>query len=117
MYMNTTYKAYVAETAAKSAAEISKEFVSKRDVSLLSEDDNTQHEIAVAAISVAEKLSLKLEDWWRAKGEHSTVMFDTQDSLTSNIERELMDIAESLQNIDEKLRIAAENIQNYGKDD
>lgn len=103
MYLNTTYKAFVAGTSAKVAAEISKEFVSKRDVSLLLEDEHTQHEIAVAAISVAEKLALKLEDWWRSKGDHSTVMFDPQDSLTSRIEGELSAITEKLQDIHDRL--------------
>jgi hypothetical protein len=30
------------------------------------------------------------------KGEHQTVMFDVQDSLTSNVEYELSDISENI---------------------
>ena len=49
MYENTTYKAFVAETAAKIAAEISAKFVTAQDTSLLAKDEATQHNIAVAA--------------------------------------------------------------------
>ena len=57
MYENTTYKAFVAETAAKIAAEISGKFVTAQDTSLLAKDEATQHNIAVASISVADKLA------------------------------------------------------------
>ena len=99
MYMNTTYKAFVAETAAKIAAEISKEFITARDVSLLKNDEDTQHDIAVAAVSVAEKLVRELDNWWECKGDHATIMFDVDDSLTSNIERELFNIAGKLEEL------------------
>lgn len=99
MYMNTTYKAFVAETAAKIAAEISKEFITARDVSLLKNDEETQHDIAVAAVSVSEKLADKLNEWWECNGDRSTVMFDVDDSLTSNIERELFNIAGKLEEL------------------
>lgn len=103
MYENTTYKAFVAETAARIAAEISREFATPRDVSLLANDEDTQHKIAVAAICVADKLAGKLEDWWQSKGERKTVMFDPQDSLTSNIERALSGIEGELEDIKERM--------------
>ena len=99
MYMNTTYKAFVAETAAKIAAEISKEFITARDVSLLRNDEDTQLDIAIAAIRVSEKLADNLNEWWECYGDRSTVMFDVDDSLTSNIERELFNIAGKLEEL------------------
>lgn len=104
MFFNTTFKAFVAETAAKIAAEISKGFTTARDVSLLKNDEKTQLDIAVAAVSVAEKLAFKLQEWWKCQGEYQTVMFDPQDSLTSNIERELSGIAEKLQDIEDEMK-------------
>lgn len=117
MYLNTTYKAFVAGTAAKIAAEISAKFVTAQGTSLLVKDELTQHNIAVAAISVADKLAEKLEDWWRSKGDHSTVMFDPQDSLTSRIEGELSAITEKLQDIHDRLNdIEAEMEREYDND-
>ncbi len=77
MYMNTTYKAFVAEAASKVAAEISKQFTSQAnfgDVSMLKNDDACER-IAIAAVNVADHLAQKLEEWWTCKGERSTVMF------------------------------------------
>ena len=104
MYENTTYKAFVAETAAKIAAEISGKFVTAQDTSLLAKDEATQHDIAVASISVADKLAGKLEDWWQARGDHKTVMFDPADSLTSKIEGELSEIADNIESICDQFR-------------
>jgi hypothetical protein len=105
MYENTTYKAFVAETAAKIAAEISAKFVTAQDTSLLAKDEATQHDIAVAAISVADKLAGKLEDWWQARGDHKTVMFDPADSLTSKMECELSEIADNIETICDQFRV------------
>ena len=104
MYENTTYKAFVAETAAKIAAEISVKFVTDKDTLLLANDEGTQHDIAVASISVADKLAGKLEDWWQARGDHKTVMFDPADSLTSKIEGELSEIAGNIESICDQFR-------------
>ena len=104
MYMNTTYKAFVAETAAKIAAEISKEFITARDVSLLKNDEDTQLDIAVAAVSVSEKLADKLIEWWECNGDHATIMFDVDDSLNSGIERELSSVAVSIDDFKDELK-------------
>jgi hypothetical protein len=107
MYMNGTYKAFVAETAAKVAAEISMCFTrsgaTAGDVSLLMKDDATCEKIAIASVNVAEHLATKLQEWWTCKGDRQTVMFDPQDSLTSRIENELSDIAEKLQDIEAEM--------------
>jgi hypothetical protein len=95
-YMNTTYKAFVAETAAKVTAEISKEYAYAEDVSLLKDDGNAE-KIAIAAVNVAEKLAMKLEEWWRGKGDHSTVMFDVDDTPLTRVENAIYDMAVKLQ--------------------
>lgn len=102
MYLNTTYKAFVAETAAKVAAKISKNFTTFGDISML-KDTGYAERIAIASVNVAEQLAEKLNDWWRCKGDRSTVMFDPQDSLTSRIENELSDIADKLIEIKEEM--------------
>lgn len=68
------------------------------------EGEATQHNIAVASISVADKLAEKLEDWWQAKGDRKTVMFDPVDSLTSKIEGELSEIADNIEGICDQFR-------------
>lgn len=108
--MNTTYKAFVAEAAAKVAAEISKSYTYSSDVSLL-KHDNQAEQIAIAAVNVAEKLAVKLEDWWKSEGDRQTVMFDPQDSLTSRIEGELSAITEKLQDIHDRLNDIEEEME------
>jgi hypothetical protein len=104
MYMNATYKAYVAETAAKIAAAI----VNKGSIPMnatmqsLRNDENAE-DVAIAALNVAEKLAAKLEEWWTCKGDRSTVMFDPQDSPTSRMEGAMYDIAEKLQDIEAEM--------------
>lgn len=99
MFLNSTYKAFVAETAAKVAASISQSFVTARcDLSLL-KDDGKAEEIAIASVNVAQQLANKLEEWWECTGDHSTLMFDVDDSSTSRIENELAGISEKMEGI------------------
>lgn len=106
MYMNTTYKAFIAETAAKIAAEISKSNYNTNPRSFADDlmSDETCERIASAAVKLADKLASRLQDWWSAQGEHSTVMFDPQDTLMSGIEGGLNDICNKLDDI--KVEIA-----------
>jgi hypothetical protein len=53
---------------------------------------------------VADKLAGKLEDWWQARGDHKTVMFDPADSLTSKMECELSEIADNIESICDQFR-------------
>lgn len=104
MFQNSTYKAFVAEAAAKVAASISQSFVTARcDLALL-KDDGKAEEIAIASVNVAQQLASKLEDWWECTGDHSTVMFDVDDSSTSRIENELAGISEKMEGIVRELR-------------
>jgi len=111
MYLNTTYKAFVAETAAKVAAEISKSnYNTNQQVfadNLMS--DNLCDNIAIAAVNVAGHLAQKLEEWWESKGDRSTVMFDPADSPTTRIENELADIAQKLEDIEMEMEREYDN--------
>lgn len=102
MHNNTTYKAFMAETAAKVAAEISKQFVTNSDMSKLN-DSNTQYDIVFASIEIAEKLAEKLEEWWKCNGGSLTVFFDPE-ALHSGIESRLYDIAEKLDTMTTQMR-------------
>lgn len=88
MYDHTTLKAFVAETAAKIAAEMCKEFTMHKDISLLMDDD-IQSKITKVSVTMAHKLSIQLGRWWNDEFDDGTVMFDPDDSPTSEIERRL----------------------------
>ena len=103
MYMNTSYKAFVAEAAAKVAAEISKSFTAPEgEISRLKEDTYGEM-IAIAAVNVAEHLALKLEEFWRCKGDKKTVFFDVDDTLLTRVEGAIYDVAEKLQETSDSL--------------
>lgn len=106
MHLNANLKAFVAETAAKVAAEIS----NTQDVSLL-KDDDTAEQIAIAAVNVADKLAKKLEDWWQCNGDHETVMFDPDDSPTTRIEGAIYDVSEQVEKLSEKLDDIEEELE------
>lgn len=108
MYQNTTYKAFIAETAAKIAAQLTTQFAESRDLSLLKSDSYYIEKIATASINVASVLAKEIEYWWQTK-DQSTVMFDVQDSLTSNIERCLSDISDNLEEIRDELERGHDN--------
>lgn len=55
------------------------------------------------AIEAASKLAHELQEWWELAGDQKTIFFDVQDSLTSNIERELSEITDKLQDISLRL--------------
>lgn len=105
MYNNTTHKAFMAETAAKIAAEISSQYVAEKGIpSMLT------HDIATASIEIAEKLAEKLEDWWQCNGDHLTAFFDPEDTLHSGIEREIFNLSQKIDTLTDtvgKLNIVA----------
>lgn len=96
MYNNTTYKAFMANTAAKIAAEITNQYVAEKDMPSLLTNENAQYDIAIASIEIAEKLAEKLEDWWQGNGDHLTVFFDPEDTLHSGIESEIANLCQKL---------------------
>lgn len=110
MYLNSTYKAFVAETAAKIVTGIYNRPsaygsfpVSTKEVS-----DDIMY---VKAITIAEKLADRLEKWWQAKGDGTTLMFDVDDSLTSRIEQELGNIGEKISDLTEEIERHHENLE------
>lgn len=96
MYYNTTYKAFVAEAAAKTAARLAEQF----GIDNLKEDMYTER-IAIASVNVAKALAEKLQEFWRQEGDRETVFFDPQDTPMSGIETELSYIAEAISDIKE----------------
>lgn len=96
--MNTTYKAFVAETAAKIAASLAPNAVFGEEC-----EDAYTDRIAYNSVHLAEKLASYLTTWWDAKGDNVTTMFDVQDSLTSKMEGELSDIADKLNDLRESV--------------
>ena len=97
MYMNTTYKAFVAKAAASLYAEMVGKVMNRETLNQSFNDNKRMYEhMAIQATDAAEVLAKHLDDNWQAVGDKSTVFFDVQDSLTSGIERELNDITSKL---------------------
>lgn len=67
--------------------------------------------MCVKAITIAEKLADRLEKWWQAKGDGTTLMFDVDDSLTSRIEQELGNIGEKISDLTEEIERHHENLE------
>ena len=109
MYLNSMYKAYVAETTAKIATGICEGISTTNSLSLLG-NETCQYNICVKAITIAEKLADRLEMWWQAKGDGNTVMFDVEDTPTSRIEHELGNIGEKIEDLAEEMERHHENL-------
>ena len=102
MYLNTTYKAFVAKAAAKLMTEMVGQAIENGSIDLdKSYNDNEQmyDHLAVQATSAAYKLADHLNDWWQGNDGGQTVFFDVQDSPTSRIENELSGIADKLEEL------------------
>lgn len=105
MYLSTTYKAYVAQAAAKLMTEMVGKAIENGSIDLeKSFDDNvgTYSHLAVQATSAAYVLADHLNDYWDGRDGGQTVFFDVQDSPTSRIENELSIIAAQLNEIVDK---------------
>ena len=101
MYMNTTFKAFVA----KAATEFMKEFLNEMNTLNLTGDEMKVkfERYAMDAIEAASTLAHELQEWWELAGDQKTIFFDVQDSPTSNIERELSEIVAGLGKITDEL--------------
>ena len=101
MYMNTTFKAFVA----KAATEFMKEFMNELNTLNLTGDEMKVkfERYAMDAIEAASTLAHELQEWWELAGDQKTIFFDVQDSTTSNIERELSEIVAGLGKITDEL--------------
>ena len=90
MYLNTTYKAFVAKAAAKLMTEMVSKAIDNGSIDLSKSFNDNEH------------IYDHLNDWWSAS-DHETVFFDVQDSPTSRIENELSDIADKLEQLVDKI--------------
>lgn len=110
MYLNSTYKAFVAETAAKILAGFCNSPKSTGSFSFPI-DEKSYDSICDKSITIAETLADRLEMWWQEKGDDTTVMFDVDDSLTSRIEHELGNIGEKIGDLTEEMERHHENLE------
>lgn len=103
--MNTTFKAFVAKAATEFMKILMKQDFGKKDTTQFTDDILQEQFIRNAqdAIEAASTLAHELQEWWELAGDQKTIFFDVQDSLTSNIERELSEITDKLQDISLRL--------------
>lgn len=105
MYMNTTYKVFVAKAAASLFAEMVNKVMNKETFDQSFDDNKHMYErLAIQAMGAAEVLAQQLTDNWHADGDRVTTFFDPQDSLTSRIEEELGRIKEGITDVVEQLK-------------
>ena len=106
MYLNTTYKAFVAKAAAKLMAEMVGQRIldGSIDPTASFKDNEQKYEhLAIQAALAAKTLANELQDMWDGV-DRVTVFFDVQDSPTSRLENGLADIAEKLEAIQDEIK-------------
>ena len=105
MYMNTTFKAFVAKAATEFMKILMKQDFGKEDTTHFPDDQLKEQftRNAQDAIEAASTLAHELQEWWELAGDQKTIFFDVQDSPTSNIERELSEITAGLGKITDEL--------------
>lgn len=105
MYMNTTFKAFVAKAATEFMKILMKQDLGKEDTTHFTDYQLKEQFIRNAqdAIEAASTLAHELQEWWELAGDQKTIFFDVQDSPTSNIERELSEITAGLGKITDEL--------------
>ena len=106
MYLNTTYKAFVAQAATKLMAEMVGHRINAGYIDpTASFKDNEQKYVllSIQAALAAKTLANELQDMW-IREDKTTVFFDVQDSPTSRLEYELAGIAEKLEAIQDEIK-------------
>ena len=106
MYLNTTYKAFVAKAASKLMTEMVGQGILDADIdpTFTFEDNKQKYEhLAIQATLAAKTLANELQDMW-IREDKTTVFFDVQDSPTSRLENELAGIAEKLEAIQDEIK-------------
>ena len=106
MYLNTTYKVFVAKAAAKLMAEMVGQRIldGSIDPTASFKDNEQKYEhLAIQAALAAKTLANELQDTWDGV-DRETVFFDVQDSPTSRLENGLADIAEKLEGIQDEIK-------------
>lgn len=111
MYLNTTYKAFVAKTAAGLMQEMVAEAMANDHIdNQQSWDDNKlQYEhLAYMATQAAKELAKALENDWEGRDGRQTVFFDVQDSQTSRLENAISDVAGKIQELTDGMKAIAD---------
>lgn len=106
MYLNTTYKAFVAKAAAKLMAEMVGQRILDGSIDPTASFKNNEQKyehLAIQATLAAKTLANELQDTWDGV-DRETVFFDVQDSPTSRLENGLADIAEKLEDIQDEIK-------------
>ena len=106
MYLNTTYKVFVAQAAAKLMAEMvgQRIFDGCIDPTASFKDNEQKYEhLAIQSALAAKTLANELQDMWDGV-DRETVFFDVADSPTSKLENGLADIAEKLEDIQDEIK-------------
>ena len=106
MYLNTTYKAFVAKAASKLMTEMvgQRIYAGYIDPTKSFKDNEQKYEhLAIQAALAAKTLANELQDTWDGV-DRETVFFDVQDSPTSRLENGLADIAEKLEDIQDEIK-------------
>lgn len=106
MYLNTTYKAFVAKAASKLMTEMvgQRIYAGYIDPTKSFKDNEQKYEhLAIQATLAAKTLAHELQDMWTGE-DNTTVFFDVQDSLTSRLENKLAVIAENLEDIQDVIK-------------
>ena len=114
MYSYTTYKAFVAKAAASLMQKMVGKAIERNSIDMNGScDDNGKmmEHIALLSVHGAELLAQELKNWWRVRGDKSTVMFDPQDTLMSGVENVLNDVHTALEGIDEKINVVVNQIE------
>lgn len=106
MYMNTTYKAFVAKAAASLMQEMVGEAIAqgKIDVKKSWNDNKQMYEhLALQARLAASALADELQEGWNGV-DHETVFFDVEDSLTSKLEEAVSDVAQKIEELTDEVK-------------
>ena len=112
MYMNTTYKAFVAKAAAGLMQTMVADALANGKINneeSWNENKPVYKFLALQATLAANALADELESNWRGTDGGQTVFFDVQDSLTSKLEEAIGDVTRQLEDLTEETKKLVKN--------
>lgn len=107
MYMNTTFKAFVAKAAAGLMQEMVADALAKGRINSeesWNENGPVYKYLAYHAALAAHVLAEELESNWKGMDGGQTVFFDVQDSPTSKLEEAVYDVSEKVQELADEVK-------------
>lgn len=107
MYMNTTFKAFVAKAAAGLMQEMVADAMAKGRINNeepWNENKPVYKYLALQATLAAHVLAEELESNWKGMDGGQTVFFDVQDSPTSKLEEAVYDVSERVQELADEVK-------------